>query len=55
VLNGTKDGACEKCKWNGTKIFDCRGFTYDCLKEAGAVTLAGGGCSSQYNHNPNWV
>ena len=55
VLNGTKGGACEKCKWNGTKIFDCRGFTYYCLKEAGAVTLAGGGCSSQYNHNPNWV
>ena len=55
VLNGTKDGACEKCKWNGTKCFDCRGFTYYCLKEAGAVALEGGGCTSQYNHNPNWV
>lgn len=55
VLNGTKGATCEQCKWNNTKIFDCRGFTYYCLLQAGAVKLEGGGCTSQYNYNANWV
>ena len=55
VLNGTKGGACEKCKWNNTRIFDCRGFTKDCLERAGVIKLEGGGATSQYNYNGNWV
>jgi cell wall-associated NlpC family hydrolase len=30
VLSGK--GTCENCKHNGQLIFDCRGFTYWCLK-----------------------
>lgn len=55
VLNGTRGATCETCKWHNTKIFDCRGFTYDCLKEAGAVALDGGGCTTQYKTASNWV
>lgn len=55
VLNGTKGATCEACKWYNAKIFDCRGFTYYCLKQAGVIKLEGGGATSQYNYKGNWA
>lgn len=54
VLNGTKGATCETCKWNNTRIFDCRGFTKWCLETAGVIKLQGGGATSQYNYKNNW-
>lgn len=55
VLNGKKKGAtCKGCKYEGTQIFDCRGFTYYCLKENGIV-INGQGATSQWNDNANWI
>lgn len=53
VLNGSKD-TCDGCKWNGARCFDCRGFTYWCLKETGIV-ISGAGATSQYNATSNWI
>ncbi len=54
VLNGKKSD-CEGCKWaDGALMFDCRGFTYWCLKQVGIV-LTGQGATSQYNTSSNWV
>lgn len=53
VLSGKKP-SCDGCKWQGKLAFDCRGFTYWCLSQAG-ITIKGGGATSQYNTSANWV
>ena len=57
VLNGSKS-SCSGCKWyhGGERVrcFDCRGFTYWCLKQAG-VELKGQGATSQWNNSSNWL
>ncbi len=53
VLSG-KQPSCDGCKWQGKLAFDCRGFTYWCLLQAG-ITIKGGGATSQYNAAANWV
>ena len=53
VLSG-KQPNCDGCKWQGKLAFDCRGFTYWCLSQAG-ITIKGGGATSQYNTLANWV
>lgn len=53
VLSG-KQPNCDGCKWKGKLAFDCRGFTYWCLLQAG-ITIKGGGATSQYNTAANWV
>ena len=52
ALNGT--GACDGCKWRGTRIFDCRGFTRWLLEQVG-LTLYGGTVTAQWEYGPNWV
>lgn len=55
VLNGSKSG-CSGCKYYpsaSTRFFDCRGFTYWCLKQVG-ITISGAGATSQYNTASNW-
>ena len=52
VLSGTQS-SCDGCKWQGKLAFDCRGFTYWCLKQAG-ITITGGGATAQYNTSANW-
>ncbi len=52
VLSG-KQSACDGCSWQGKRAFDCRGFTFWCLSQAG-ILLAGGGATSQYDANANW-
>lgn len=44
---------CDGCKWQGKLCFDCRGFTYWCLKQVGIV-LSGGGATTQYDTKANW-
>lgn len=53
VLSG-KQANCTGCKWENSLAFDCRGFTYWCLLQAG-ITIKGGGATSQYNTAANWV
>lgn len=53
VLNGSAS-TCDGCEWNGKLCFDCRGFTYWCLKQAG-ITIKGAGATSQYNTKANWI
>ena len=53
VLSG-KQPSCDGCKWQGKLAFDCRGFTYWCLLQAG-ITIKGGGATSQYNTAANWA
>ena len=53
VLSG-KQPACNGCKWQGKLAFDCRGFTFWSLMQAG-IRLIGGGCTSQYGNRSNWA
>lgn len=53
VLNGSASN-CEGCKWQGDRMFDCRGFTKWCLEQVG-VKIAGQGATSQYNDESNWL
>ena len=53
VLSG-KQTACEGCKWQNCRAFDCRGFTYWCLSQAG-IRISGGGATAQYNTAANWA
>lgn len=53
VLSG-KQPNCDGCKWQGKLAFDCRGFTYWCLLQAG-IKIKGGGATSQYTTAANWV
>lgn len=45
---------CDGCQWAGDRMFDCRGFTDWCIKQAG-LSIRGGGCTTQYNTAANWV
>lgn len=53
VLSG-KASACSGCKYQGTCIYDCRGFTYRCLMDAG-IKIVGEGATAQYNTSSNWL
>ena len=53
VLSG-KAKDCTGCKWNGDRMFDCRGFTYWCLREVD-ISLSGQGATSQYGMTGNWL
>ena len=53
VLNGTK-ADCEGCKWQGDRMFDCRGFTYWCLQQID-IMLRGQGATAQYSNSANWL
>lgn len=53
VLNGTQT-TCAGCKWYNCRCYDCRGFTRWLLAQVD-ITLAGGGATSQYGTNSNWV
>ena len=44
---------CDGCKYKGMQIFDCRGFTYWCLKQVG-ITISTVGATTQYNGN-YWI
>ena len=50
-------GSCTGCKWypNSERVrcYDCRGFTYWCLKQVG-VLINGAGATSQWNTESNW-
>lgn len=54
VLSG-KQPSCKGCKWESKLAFDCRGFTYWCLLNAYGMKLKGGGCTSQWGYNVNWL
>lgn len=49
-----KQPSCQGCKWQGCRIFDCRGFTRWLLAQTG-LTLAGGGATSQWETASNWA
>lgn len=53
VLSG-RQASCDGCKWQGKLAFDCRGFTYWCLLQAG-IKIKGSGATAQYNTAANWV
>lgn len=53
VLSG-KQPSCDGCKWQGKLAFDCRGFTYWCLLQAG-IKIKGSGATAQYNTAANWA
>ena len=53
ALNG-EQSACAGCKWTGTRIFDCRGFTRWLLAQAG-LCLYGGTVSAQWETESNWA
>ena len=53
VLSG-KPETCDGCKWDGTRCFDCRGFTDWLLKQVG-IDLYGDTCGNQYNTKSNWA
>ena len=53
VLNGSRS-TCEGCRWRGCRMFDCRGFTHWSLEQAG-ISIEGGGATSQYNNDANWI
>ena len=53
VLSGKQD-TCAGCKWQGTRCFDCRGFTHWLLAQAG-LDLTGGGATTQYETGSNWA
>lgn len=53
VLSG-KQSSCEGCKWNGCRIFDCRGFTRWLLAMVG-LCLYGGTVTAQWETSSNWV
>ena len=54
---GYDSGSCSGCKWypksERVRMFDCRGFTYWCLKQVG-IPLNGSGATSQWNDENNW-
>lgn len=53
VLNGSKS-SCDGCRYQGDRMFDCRGFTHWCLEQAG-IKIDGQGATSQYNTDTNWL
>ena len=53
VLSG-KASSCGKCDNVGRHIYDCRGFTYRCLKDAG-ITISTVGATTQWNTTKDWM
>jgi hypothetical protein len=53
VLNGSKP-SCDRCKWQGDRCFDCRGFTDWCLNQVD-IDLYGEGATAQYSTKENWL
>ena len=54
VLSGKKS-SCTGCKWDlPVRMYDCRGFTYWCLKQVD-ITIQGSGATSQWNTKANWT
>ena len=53
VLSG-KAKTCAGCRYEGGHVYDCRGFTYRCLLDAG-ITIEGAGATSQWNTKKNWM
>ena len=53
VLSG-KASTCTKCDNYGRHIYDCRGFTYRCLKDAG-ITISTVGATTQWNTEADWA
>ena len=53
VLSG-KASSCNKCDNVGRHIYDCRGFTYRCLKDAG-ITISTVGATTQWNTTADWA
>ena len=53
VLSGRKSD-CAGCRYQGDRMFDCRGFTHWCLQQA-EITIDGQGATSQYNTAANWT
>ena len=55
---GYDSGSCTGCKWypNSERVrcYDCRGFTYWCLKQVG-ILINGQGATSQWNTEANWA
>lgn len=55
---GYDTGSCTGCKWypNSERVrcYDCRGFTWWCLKQAGII-INGAGATSQWNTEDNWA
>lgn len=54
-LNGSGKRSCSGCKFDGKNAFDCRGFTYWTLKQAGILTIKGSGATEQYETGTNWM
>lgn len=54
VLPKVSNDKCAGCKWQGCRIFDCRGFTRWLLAQV-SLTLAGGGATSQWDTASNWA
>lgn len=57
VLSGSSSG-CSGCTYypgGATRCYDCRGFTRWVFKQAAGITIAGAGCTSQWNDNSNWI
>lgn len=52
VLTGSKSD-CSGCKYNGRRMYDCRGYTYWVFKQVG-ITISGVGATTQYNTSKNW-
>lgn len=52
VLSG-KAATCDGCKWQGTRMFDCRGFTWWVLNQVG-VKISNVGATTQYNTKADW-
>lgn len=53
VLNG-KAKSCDGCEWKGTRMFDCRGFTYWLLRQIG-ITISTVGATTQWNTTKDWA
>ena len=53
VLSG-KASSCSKCDDLGRHIYDCRGFTYRCLKDAG-ISISTVGATTQWNTKADWL
>jgi len=56
-FNGDGYSGCSGCKWypgGATRFYDCRGFTYWLFLQVG-ITINGGGATSQYNDDSNWM
>ena len=53
VLCG-KDTTCFGCKWEGRRMYDCRGFTYWLLKQVG-ITISSVGATTQWRTASSWA